>query len=197
MFYIQYSLTAQAFGTHIHTYGNLTRTWRANIYVYRIAAEATFMWSTVRFFLQNKDRCFMAGTITLFTFSTATSLILNLYTTKWENKFDEGGVFIPQAFLICLPFITSSPQPEITEINCQFFSSPCRSKILGFGWRETRFHLLGRSVHPMDAFETSPYVLCQSQSPSWHITQTVIHNLSFFICQRVWWKICYPNLTHK
>lgn len=162
------------------------------------------MWSTVRYFLQNKDRCFMAGTITLFTFTTATSLILNLYTTKWENRFEGGGLFIPCRFLISSVF-SNMPSfynfllavgDKLRSIVC-FFSSPRRSKIWGFGRRQMRFHLLGRSVHPMDAFETSPSVLCQSQSPSWHITQTVIHNLSFFICQRLWWKICYPNLTHK
>lgn len=36
--------------THIHTYDNLTRSWRANIYVYTGAAETALPWSTVRFF---------------------------------------------------------------------------------------------------------------------------------------------------
>lgn len=59
--------------THIHTYDNLTRNWRANIYVYTGAAETALPWSTVRFFLQDEDRCFSAGTITLFTITTTSS----------------------------------------------------------------------------------------------------------------------------
>ncbi len=60
-----------------------------------------------------------------------------------------------------------------------FFPSLADPGLGDFGRRKTRFHLLGRSVHPIDAFETSPSVVCQSQSPSWHITQTVIHNMSY------------------
>lgn len=129
---------------------------------------------------------------------------LNLYATKWEYQ-SKGGIFLPDCFLISSVFshmpsfhnFHLAARDKLRSIVSFFFPIPHRSRNWGFGWRQTRFHLLGRSVHPMNAFETSPSVLCQSQSPSCHITQTVIHNLSFFICQILWWKICYPNLTHK
>lgn len=63
---LQYSPTARLFDTRIHTYENLTRSWRANIYVYRGAAETTLVWSTVRVFLRDEDRRVREGTITLF-----------------------------------------------------------------------------------------------------------------------------------
>lgn len=103
-----------------------------------------------------------------------------------------GGVFIPRCFFLISSvffyfFIMTSSHNFLPAVRDKLWSivsfspAPRRSKILGFfGRRQTRFHLLGRSVHPVDAFETSPSVLCQSQSPSWHITQIVIHNLSLF-----------------
>lgn len=204
---VQYSLTARPFDTriHTHTHDNLTRIWRANIYVYRRAAGTTLVWSTVRLFLQDEDRCFMAGTITLFT--PPPPSYLKFIHNKVRILVRGGGVFMSHCFLISsvfshMPsshnFLPAARDKLLSIVSCCFFSTPCGSKIwVFFGWRQARFHLLGRSVHPIDAFKTSPSVPCQSQSPSWHITHSVIHNLSFFICQRVWWKICYPNLTHK
>lgn len=90
------------------------------------------------FFLQDEDRCFMAGTITLFTFSTTTSL--SYIYTQQRILVRRGRVFIPPffkspvSFLICLLFITSSPLPEINsdQSSVVFFSAPRRSKIWGF-----------------------------------------------------------------
>lgn len=177
---------ARPFDTRIHTYENLTRSWRANIYVYRRAAETTLTWSTVRSLPQDEDRCFMAGTITLFTFFHHQHL--PIWNLQSENIGSRGWrPYTSLFFLISTvsPRMASSlnflPTTRETQINRQFFFSSLADPRFGFfGRRKTRFHLLGRSVHPIDAFETGPSVLCQSQSPSWHITQTVIHYMSFF-----------------
>lgn len=70
--------------------------------------------------------------------------------------------FFSYAFLSYLP----PRRHRQTEINHQFFPPLTHPRFWAFGRRETRFHLLGRSVHPINAFKRSPSVLCQSQSPS-------------------------------
>lgn len=51
------------------------------------------------FFLQDEDRCFMAGTITLFTFSTTTSLS-EIYTQQSENIGSRGRRLYTSLFFL-------------------------------------------------------------------------------------------------
>lgn len=147
------------------------------------AAETTFTSLLSDFPYRTEDRMLYGWYYYTVYISLHHLPILNLYTTKWESSGRRLSFLTVFFNLLCLfsyAFLFITSRDKLRSI-ISFFFRPSQIQDLGFfGWRQTRFHLLGRYAHPIDAFETSPSVLCQSQSPSWHITQTVIHNLSFF-----------------
>lgn len=121
---------------------NLTRNWQANIYVYRWAADRLLRGPLSRPFLQDEDRCFMAGIIdTLFTFPTTSRS--KIYTQQSGNTGSREVSLSHAVFLISSvfsymppPLITSSPAARDKTQIVSFSPAPCRSKIRGF-WTQT------------------------------------------------------------
>lgn len=102
------------------------------------------MWSTVRLFLQDEDRCFMAGTITLFT--PPPPSYLKFIHNKVRILVRGGGVFISHCFLISsvfshMPsshnFLPAARDKLLSIVSCCFFFHPLWIQDLGFFWMKT------------------------------------------------------------
>lgn len=106
------------------------------------AAETTLTWSTVRLFFPTGRRQMLYGwyyyTVYIFHHHLP---IWNLYTTKWEYWFKgEAPLYLTvffnllPSFLICLPFITFSPQPEINWDQSSVFFPTLADPRFGVFW---------------------------------------------------------------